>query len=81
MCDQVPGLAGHQSVLNEVGAENFNGQAFYDAAVKFKMTPEGFSELTLADGVRYALRDEMIWQYSAESGGLVKLTDWLPLME
>ena len=70
-----------REAVKEVGAENFNGQAFYNAAVKFKMTPEGFSELTLADGVRYALRDEMIWQYSAESGGLVKLTDWLPLME
>lgn len=69
-----------REAVEEVGAENFDGQAFYDTAMNFKMTPEGFEEWTFADGTRFAMRHTQIWEYDAELVDLKALTGWLPII-
>ena len=70
-----------RQAVEEVGAENFDGQAFYDAAVKFKKSYEGLYEVGFTETERTATKYYAIYKWSAEQDGLVKLTGWLPLTD
>jgi len=70
-----------RQAVEEVGAENFDGQAFYDAAVKFSLQYEGLPEYYFTDTERCLLHECAIYEWSAAAEELVRLTDWLPLIE
>ena len=70
-----------REAVAEVGAENFDGEVFYNTAVKWRKTYGGFDEWTFADGKRYAARHVKIYEYQADVGGPVQLTEWLPIVE
>jgi hypothetical protein len=70
-----------RQAVEEVGADNFDGQAFYDAAVKFNKSYEGLYEVGFTQTERTATKYYAIYKWSAEQNGLVKLTGWLPLTD
>jgi len=70
-----------REAIAEVGAENFDGGAFYDTATKFKMTLEGYEETGYTESVRYALKHVVIYKWSAADQDLVRVSGWLPLVD
>jgi len=84
-----------KNAIAEVGAENFDGQAFYDAAVKYRIGGplfEGYYPETwgFTETKRYVVDHALIQEFSAEhqdivtvSGDVGKdgiLDDWLPIV-
>lgn len=75
-----------KNAIEEVGAENFDGQAFYNAAVEYRTTsplwegyPEGWG---FTETKRYLVNDITIYEFNAQAEDLVRITDyWLPLEE
>jgi len=70
-----------RQTVEEVGPENFTGQAFYDVATSWSKTYQGFEPWTFADGKRYCIRDVKMYEYDADLGTVVPLTGWLPVIE
>lgn len=70
-----------RETVNRVGAENFDGEAFFDTLQNWSKSYEGFEDWTFADGKRYCMRDMRMYEYDASLGRLVKITDWIPLIE
>jgi hypothetical protein len=70
-----------RQAVEKVGADNFDGQAFCDAAVKYSLQYEGFPQCYFTDTVRYLEHECAIYKWSAASEGLIRLTDWLPFTE
>ena len=74
-----------RQTVQEVGAENFSGQAVYDTAVKFKLNAEstplwnGMSEWSFSDTSRSCVHDVAVYKWSAQDQDLVRVSDWLPL--
>jgi ABC-type branched-subunit amino acid transport system substrate-binding protein len=71
-----------QQAVKNVGAENFNGQAYYDAAISYKTTSslwEGYPEFSFSQTRRKLMDHAVITQFK---GGDVKdyvtISDWLP---
>ena len=65
------------------GAENFDGQAFYDAAIKFKTGGplfEGYPQWEFTDTKRYLVDSVIISEFSASAQDLVNLSGWIPLV-
>ncbi len=70
-----------RQAVEEVGIENFDGQAFCDTAVKFSLQLEGSPPLYFTDTERYLVHGCAVYEWSAEAEGMVRLTtDWLPLV-
>ena len=68
-----------QKAINDVGAENFDGQAFYDTAVGFSKTWEGYEEWGFTQTKRYSWDYVGIYKWSQADGDVIRLvTDWLP---
>jgi len=75
-----------KQAVEEVGAENFDGQAFYDAAVEYRTTspmwegyPEGWG---FTETKRYLVNDVTIYEFDADAEDMVRIIDdWLPLVE
>ena len=66
-----------------MGAENFNAQAFYNAAMKFKTEGpiwEGYPEWNFTEARKYLPTDLFVYEYSAEAEDLVRVSDWLPVV-
>jgi len=70
-----------QQAVGEVGIENYDGQAFCDAAVKYSLQYEGLPQLYFTDTERYLIHGCAVYEWSGEAEGLVGLSDWLPLTE
>ena len=70
-----------RQAVEEVGAENFDGQAFYNAAVKYKMTLEGLPEWDFTETKRYIVNAIQIYEWRAEVEDMVRLSDWLPIVD
>lgn len=74
-----------RQTVQEVGAENFSGQAMYDTAVNFKLNAEstplwnGMSEWSFSDTDRSCVHDVAVYKWSAQDQDLVRVSDWLPL--
>jgi hypothetical protein len=64
--------------VEEVGAKNFDGQAFYNAAVKYKTTLEGCPEWSFSETKRVLSLYNQGYEWSAEAKDLVRATDWMP---
>jgi hypothetical protein len=70
-----------QQAAKEVGAANLVGQALCDVAVKYSLHYEGLPEYGFTDTVRYEVHECAVYEWSAESKGMVRLSDWLPLIQ
>jgi len=70
-----------RQAIEEVGAENFDSQAFYDKAIKFKKNYEGFSKFEFSEVERVPMKSQAVYRWSADEGDLVRVSDWLPLIE
>lgn len=69
-----------QKAIEEVGAENFDGQAFYNAAIKYKTTWEGYPQWAFTQTKLYLVDCIQIHEWSAEMEDMVRVSDWLPLV-
>jgi len=70
-----------RAAVKEVGVKNFDGQSFYEVATGFQATYEGLPEWGFTEMRRYASRHVAIYEWSAEVEGLVRITDWLPVVD
>jgi len=70
-----------RDAVQTVGAENFDGQAFYNAAIEFETQFEGYPEWSLGETRRTAMGHVQIWEFSATIGDFVRISEWLPLMD
>jgi len=66
-----------RQAVEEVGAENFDGQAFYDAATKFKATYKGFPEREFTATRRDLPREAGVYEWRADVEDIVRISDWL----
>jgi hypothetical protein len=70
-----------RAVVEEVGAENFDGQAFYNAAVKYQTSGsmwEGYPKWGFSETKRYLVDHIRVYKFDAETESLVRVSDWLP---
>ena len=67
------------AAIEEVGADDFDGQAFYDTAVNFSATYEGMPDWSFAghETERWAFDYVRIWEWRAEARDIVMLSDWM----
>ena len=70
-----------RQAVEQVGADGFDGQAFYDTALGWSKTYDGFDEWTFADGKCYASRHVKVYEYQSDIGELVQITGWMPIIE
>ena len=74
------GLEILQEAIEEAGAENFDGTAFYNTAIKFKTQWEGYPELSFTESRRYTPEYCAIWEWSAAEQELVDVSGWVPVI-
>ena len=68
----------------KVGAENFDGQAYYDAAVNYKTSGplwEGYPQWGFSETKRWLVDDFVLYKFDAQTKSLVRLGDWLHNLE
>ena len=74
-----------QQAIQKVGAENFDGQAYFDAAIDYKTTSpiwKGCPQWGFGQTKRYLIDHHALYEFSASEQDVVRITDWLPqLME
>ena len=70
-----------RQAVEEVGAENFDGEAFYDVAVKYKMTLEGLPEWDFTETKRYIVNAIQVYEWRAEVEDMVRMSGWLPIVD
>jgi len=70
-----------REAIEEVGPENFDGEAFYNTAVDFRPDWEGFPEIGWGPTERLASRWQMIYEYSYEAGDFALVTGWVEVIE
>lgn len=70
-----------RQAIEAVGAENFDGQAFYDAAISFSPDLPGFEELGWTPTERRIYRYIGMYEYSHAEGDFVVLQDWVRVIE
>ncbi|MCX5999432.1 MAG: ABC transporter substrate-binding protein [Chloroflexi bacterium] len=68
-----------QAVADRGGASGYDGQAFYDAAVKFNAQYEGLPEYGFSNTGRILVHQMAVYEWSAAAEGLVRLTDFMTL--
>jgi len=69
-----------EKAIEEVGAENFDGQAFYNVAVNFEVQFEGYPKWFFTETRRYLANEVAVYKWSAEAEARVRVSDWLPLV-
>jgi hypothetical protein len=66
--------------VEEVGVQNFDGQAFYNKATNFTTTWEAYPEWGFTPTIRYAVAYTAIYRFDAELERTVRVSDWLPVI-
>jgi len=66
--------------VKAVGADNFDGTAFYNTAQEFDIQWEGYPESGFSPDKRYVQDYVDIWRWSAAEQDLVRVTEWLPII-
>jgi hypothetical protein len=71
-----------QAAATEVGANNLDGQAIYEAAKSFKSTFEGYPENAYAfsENDRCGVHFARIYEYKDEQSDFVAVSDWIPIL-
>ena len=70
-----------QTAIEEVGAENFDNQAFYDAAIKYQASGplfEGYPQWGFSEAKRNFMDQCLLYRFDAKAEKLVRVSDWLP---
>ena len=69
-----------RQAVNEVGAENFDSQAYYNAATKFSWWTDGLPTrgYGFTETIRYARKDFRVYEWRASAHDLVGVSDWVP---
>ena len=68
-----------QGTIESVGAESFNGQAFYDTAIETEITWDGYEPWGFTPTKRYAWGYIGIYEWSKSADDIVRLVpDWIP---
>lgn len=69
-----------RQAVNEVGAKNFDSQAYYDAASSFNWWTEGLPDrgYGFTETIRYARKDFRVYEWRASVRDLVGVSDWEP---
>ncbi len=70
-----------REAIEAVGAENFDGQAFYNTAINFSPDLPGFEEMGWAPGERRIYRYIGMYEYSYAEGDFIVLKDWVRVIE
>ncbi|MBM4462955.1 MAG: ABC transporter substrate-binding protein [Chloroflexi bacterium] len=73
-----------RDAVAEVGAENIDGQAIYNAAVKYKTEGtiwEGRPQWSLTETQRYLVRAVGVYEWRAAERDLVRVANWQTLIE
>jgi len=70
-----------QRAIEDVGAENFDGQAFYDAASEFKVTWEGYPDWAFTETERCLVTHLVVTEWDADAEDMVTVSEWLPVVE
>lgn len=73
-----------RNAIAEMGAENIDGQAIYNAAVKYKTEGtiwEGRPQWGYTEAHRYIVGAVEVYEWRAAARDLVKVSDWLSLVE
>jgi hypothetical protein len=70
-----------RKAIEAVGAENFDGQAFYDAAINFSPVLPGFEEMGWTPTERRIYRYIGMYEYSYAEGDFVVLQNWVRVIE
>ncbi|MCX6000353.1 MAG: ABC transporter substrate-binding protein [Chloroflexi bacterium] len=66
-----------KATVERVGAANVDGQAVYDTAIAFSYTIEGIPTMTWTATNRVNTHSGMIYEWNAQAGDLVPISDWL----
>ena len=70
-----------QAAINEVDAENVDGQAFYNACLTTTMHIEGYPDMSFGETKRECLDYVKIYEWQANGERLVSRSDWIPLIK
>ncbi len=70
-----------REAVAEVGAENFNGQAYYNAAVKYETQWQGYPEFAFSQTDRVAAEEIEVFEWSATEEDLVVVRSFMPVVE
>jgi hypothetical protein len=71
-----------EKAIGEVGAGNFDSQAFYDAALEYTTGGamwQGYPQWGFSDTKRYLVDDITVYEFSAQAKDLLRISDWVPL--
>jgi hypothetical protein len=66
-----------RQTVEEVGAEDFDGQAFYNTAINFSKTYDGFPERAFTETRRAFPNEAAVYEWRAEVKDIVRISDWL----
>ncbi|MBM4461844.1 MAG: ABC transporter substrate-binding protein [Chloroflexi bacterium] len=77
----IPMLEVLKKAAQEVGIENLDGQAYYNAALTYKTTWEDYPEWGFSNTKRYLMNQLAIHKYSAEKKDLVWVSGWEPIVK
>jgi ABC-type branched-subunit amino acid transport system substrate-binding protein len=66
-----------KATIESVGAENVDSQAVYNTAINFHYTIEGMPEMGYTETSRVNVHSGMIYEWNAEAGDLIPISDWL----
>ena len=70
-----------RQTVEQAGIQNFDGQAFYNKAVNFSITWEGYPEWGFTQTTRYAVKHTAIYEFHAGLQSLVRVSGWLPVID
>jgi len=70
-----------KNAVAEVGPENFDGEAFYNASLDFEVQFEGFPNWRFTETDRSCVHDVAIYEWRAKAEDLVPRSDWLPVVK
>ena len=62
-------------------AENFDSQAYYNAAIEYQTSGplwEGYPQWGFSETKRYLVDHICVYKFDAETESLVRVSDWLP---
>lgn len=69
-----------EAAINEVGIENFDGQAFYNACLTTTVRIDGYPDMSYGQTKRESLDYIKIYEWKADGQHLVSRSDWIPLI-
>ncbi|MBM4463314.1 MAG: ABC transporter substrate-binding protein [Chloroflexi bacterium] len=70
-----------RQAVEEVGADNLTGRAVRDVAVTYSLDYEGLPKYRFTETVRYLVQETAVFEFSAQTRGLIRLSEWLSFVQ